>query len=80
MEAVEKERQMLKIRAVVAPDDSLATEALAEDMTAEQRDAYFWLLCKGDHFQAAAMVVNRTKNEQLLELIRQTFSAPATRL
>ena len=80
MEAVKKERQMLNIRAVVPPNDSLAAEALAEDMTADQRDAYFGLLCKGDHFQAAAAVVNRTKNEQLLELVRQTFSAPATRL
>ena len=73
MEAVRKERQMLKIRAVVAPDDSLAAESLAEEMTAGQRDAYFWLICKGDHFRAAASVVNRTKDEQLLDLIRQTL-------
>jgi hypothetical protein len=80
MEAVEKERQMLEIRAVVAPGDSLAAEALAEDMTAEQRDAYFRLICKGDHFRSAASVVTRTKDEHLLELIRQTFSVPAIRL
>ena len=55
--AVEKELQMLAIRAIMPPDISLYAQALADDMAPKMRARYIRLLCAGlDCNSAAAQV------------------------
>lgn len=62
--AIERERFMLSIRALLPLDRQMAAEALADHFGFAQLELYVRLLAEGAHYESAALLVGRMTEEQ----------------